>query len=487
MRGVVAAGLVAMAALACAADEPSWRDHFTMNASLRVRGEFVDWFQPFPGVATEGAERYAFFASRLRAGVRAVFPHLEVVAELQDTRLTGLPDDATLPPPVGALGPGALYFLNTHDTTQGEPFIRLGFATLRRGGLAATLGRFEYRDGLETVPADATLATLKRTRVAERLVGPFEFTHVGRTFDGGRLVWDDPWWNVTAVGVRTSQGGFEISANPEVDDVWLAGLALTLKRLPFALPFDARLFYLYYSDERPGVPKLDNGVTVVGGVPVPASQTGALQIHTVGAHALTAFDAGPGIVDLLGWGAAQTGRWGDLDHSAWAYALEAGYQLPRLPAAPWLRGGIDRSSGDGDPRDGSHETFFQILPTARSYAQLPFFNLMNLQDVFASLVLRPHERVTLRTEYHWLRVTEGADLWYSGGGAQKDDLFGYAGSPAGGKHELAHLVDLSTTVTITPWMTIAGYYGHAFGGGVVGNSFVGRDADYGFIETTLRY
>ena len=178
---------------------------------------------------------------------------------------------------------------------------------------------------------------------------------------------------------------------------------------------------------------------------------------------------------------------GGLGHSAWAYALEAGYQLPRLPAAPWLRGGIDRSSGDGDPRDGTHETFFQLLPTARSYAQFPFFNLMNLQDVFASLVLRPHERVTLRTDYHWLRVTEGRDFWYSGDSAQKDDLFGYAGTPARGNHELAHLVDLSLTVTITSWMTIGGYYGHAFGGDVVTGTFDGGDADYGFLETTLRY
>jgi hypothetical protein len=472
MRGVVAAGLVAVAAVAWAADETSWRDHFTLNASLRVRGEFVDWFQPFPGAAPDGAERYAFFASRLRAGIRAVFPHLEVVAELQDTRLTGLPDDA-IAAPGGPLGPGASYFLNTHQTTQGEPFIRLGFATLRRGGFAATLGRFEYRDGLETVPADATLATLKRTRIAERLVGPFEFTHVGRTFDGGRLVYDQPWWNVTALGVRTSQGGFEISANPEVDDVWLAGLALTLKRLPFALPFDARLFYLYYSDERPDLPP-------------PAPQDGGIEIHTIGAHALTAFDAGPGVVDVLGWGVAQTGRWGRLDQSAWAYALEAGYQLPRLPAAPWLRAGIDRSSGDDDPDDRTHGTFFQLLPTARTYAEFPFFNLMNLQDVFASLLLRPHERVTLRTNYHWLRLTESADAWWSGGGAQKDDLFGFA-AQIGGGHDLAHLVDLSATITVTPWMTIGAYYGHAFGGDVVAANFDGSEADYGFIETTLRY
>src|SRR5207248_464671 len=82
--------------------------------------------------------------------------------------------------------------------------------TLRRAGLTATVGRYEYRDGLETVPGDPTLAALKRMRIAERLVGPFEFTHVTRSFDGVRLAWDRPAWNVTAFGTRPTRGGFEV-------------------------------------------------------------------------------------------------------------------------------------------------------------------------------------------------------------------------------------------------------------------------------------
>lgn len=486
-RLVLGVLVVVIAGRANADDTPSWRDHVTLTASLRARGEFVDWFTPPPNAAVSGAERYAFFASRLRAGIRVLFPHVEANLELQDTRLTGLPDDATLPAPFGSLGPGALYFLNTHDTPQGETFVKQGLVTLRRGGFAATLGRFEYRDGLETEPADATLASVKRSRIAERLVGPFEFSHVTRSFDGARLVYDQASWNATALGVRPTHGGFEVSANREIEDVWLAGLALTLKRLPIGPPIDARLFYFYYADER-DIAKPDTTLTRVGRfTAVPDFNTGALEIHTIGAHAMTAFDAGPGIVDVLGWAAAQTGRWGSRDHAAWAYAIEAGYQLPRVPAAPWLRAGIDRSSGDDDPFDREHGTFFQLLPTARAYAQLPFFNLMNLQDVFASLVLRPHPVVTLRTDYHWLRLTEGRDLWWSGGGAQNDDLFGFAGMPSGGRRDLAHLVDLSATIAVTRWLTVAGYYGHAFGGDVVGTTFAGRDVDYGFVETTLRY
>jgi hypothetical protein len=463
-------------------DAIAWQDHVTMTASLRVRGEFADWFTPPPGVARAGAQRYAFFASQLRVGTRVLFPHLELGIDVQDTRLTGLPSDATLAPPQGALGPGAVYFLHTRDTIQGETFLKQGFATFRRGGMAGTLGRFEYRDGLETVPADATLAAVKRTRIAERLVGPFDFTHVTRSFDGVRLVYDEPMWNATAIGFRPTEGGFEVSANGELD-IWLAGLALTLKRLPIGPPIDARLFYLYYDDER-DVAKLDNQQNAHG---QPVSQTGRLAIHTIGAHAITAFDAGPGTVDLLAWGAGQGGDWGTLRHSAWAYALEAGYQLPRLPASPWLRGGIDQSSGDTNPSDREHGTFFQLVPTARTYAQLPFFNLMNSQDVFAMLTVEPHPLVTERADYHWLRVTSSHDLWYSGGGASSNTVFGYAGSPASGHHDLAQLADLSVTIPVARQLTLAGYYGHAFGGAVVGATFAGRDADYGFLEMTLRY
>lgn len=480
-RSGLALLIVLLGGTRAVADEPSWRDHVTLTGSLRVRGEFVDWFDPPPGVTHAGAERYAFFASQLRAGVRVLFPHVELFAEVQDTRLTGLPDDASLSPPVGSLGPGALYFLHTNTTTQGEPFLKSGFATFRRGGLAGTLGRFEYREGLETVPADPTLAVVKRIRIAERLVGTFDFTHVTRSFDGARVVYDEPSWNATAVALRPTRGGFEISANRTLTDVGLAGLALTLKRLPVGPPIDARVFYLYYEDRR-RLEKVDNR-----GPEPRYTNSSAVAINTVGAHALTAIDAGPGIVDLLGWAVAQTGDWGDVAHQAWAYAIEGGYQLPRLPWSPWLRAGIDRSSGDHDPFDGTHHTFFQILPTARTYAQLPFFNLMNMTDVFTMLILRPHDIVTLRTDWHWLRLTDRKDRWYQGGGAQNDELFGFSATPSSNHRELAHLVDVSATVAVASWMTIGAYYGHAFGGGVVAGTFDGRDTDYGFLELTLRY
>jgi Alginate export len=475
-----------LAARAGAQELPSWRDRITFSVSDRVRGEFVDWFGP-PSRTPEGdpipadAERYNFFANRFRAGVRVFFPPIELNLQFQYTELANVPEDASLPPPVGNLGTGAIYFANTHESPQGEPVLKQATVTMRGRGVTATLGRFEYRDGLEVVPADATLAVLAKTRIAERLVGPFDFTNVGRTFDGARVAYDTPDWNLTAMGSRPTQGGFEVSANRELD-IELAGLAWTLKRLPNAPPLSARLFYLYYRDGRDDALKVDNR-----SLRARTADTDPISINTIGADAITVIDAGPGIADLLVWGLVQTGTWGRETHGAWAWAMEAGYQLPQVPTAPWLRAGWDRSSGDSNPSDGHHRTFFQLIPTARTYARLPFFNLMNSSDVFLELQLRPHERALIRSDLHWLRLTEGRDLWYSGGGATSNTFFGYAGSPAFGSRALARLADISVTVQLHQRLTLEGYYGHAFGRSVVGWTFPGKDANYGFLELTFTY
>ena len=117
--------------------------------------------------------------------------------------------------------------------------------------------------------------------------------------------------------------------------------------------------------------------------PVCGADTGNVRIGTFGAHYVHAAESSAGTFDVRGRGVLQTGRWGVLDHHAGAAALEAGFQPAILkPLKPWLRGGVFQSTGDDDPTDSEHKSFFQILPTPRIYARMPFFNLMNLQDYF---------------------------------------------------------------------------------------------------------
>jgi hypothetical protein len=196
---------------------------------------------------------------------------------------------------------------------------------------------------------------------------------------------------------------------------------------------------------------------------------------------------GPGKADFLLWAAGQLGDWQSLEQRAWAYALEAGYQLANVWAAPWLRVGLDQSSGSGSPSGGTHGTFFQMLPTARLYAQFPFFNLMNNMDTFVQLLLQPHPMICFRTDLHWLRVTEATDLLYAGGGATSDTNFGYTGTPTGGARDIGYLLDTSVTLTPTRNLSLYFYYGHVFGRGVISNAYVGKEANYGYVELTFGF
>jgi hypothetical protein len=397
----------------------------------------------------------------------------------QDTRLVNLPTDA------GGLGPGGQYYLNTAERNQGETFLRQAYAIVKdlpnARGFSFGGGRFEYADGLETLPEDPALSWLKKARISQRLVGPFTFTHVQRTFDGVRMGYDSPSYNVTALLTRPTQGGYEISANREVEGTSLGGLSVTRKGLPGGPPSDFRLFYFFYSDDR-DIAAMENRGKIS-----PSSGGDNIAVHTFGGHAITVVDAGPGKVDGLLWAALQAGQWRDLDHFGWAYAVEAGYQLPKLFAKPWLRIGFNHSSGDNDPSDDDHETFFQILPTARIYAQFPFYNLMNNQDIFTQLILKPCSRVTVRTDGHWLRLTESADLWYSGAGATNNNVFGFGGLPSGGRHELGYLADVGIDVKLLDQLTAYLYYGHVWGQGVAKYNFEGVNPNYAFAELTFSY
>src|SRR4029453_11570716 len=168
----VPGAVFALVSAAGAADEaPSGiAKYVTPILAERVRGEFVSWFEP-PDPTHAGVEDYAFFANQLRFGAKVKVPHLQVVVEGQDVRLENLPDDASLPPPQGNLGPGALYFFHSPgldgETSQGETFVRQGYSVLSHPpgvpGLSLTGGRFEYSDGAETLPPDPRPAWLKKS------------------------------------------------------------------------------------------------------------------------------------------------------------------------------------------------------------------------------------------------------------------------------------------------------------------------------------
>ena len=148
-------------------------------------------------------------------------------------------------------------------------------------------------------------------------------------------------------------------------------------------------------------------------------------------------------------------------------------------------------SGDDNAGDGDHESFFQILPTARLYSLSTFYNMMNNEDAFAQVILRPKAGLVWRTDFHLVRLNEDNDLWYFGGGAtreKKQPGFGFGGRPSGGKNSLMEVLETQVSYNWNDYVSTTFYYGHGFGEDVVDADFTGSgsDANYGYLEVTLK-
>jgi hypothetical protein len=319
-------------------------------------------------------------------------------------------------------------------------------------------------------------------RIQQRLIGPFTYTDIMRSFDGALVRYGRDGWNFTAMYGVPTKGAFDLQAMDELKRTDLFYAALNLGPNQKWGNSLGRLFYIYYDDGR-GATKVDNRATAVL-----LADKRRIEMHTAGVDSIHTTELGPGIADFMVWGAGQLGGWGHQSQEAWAAVGEAGYRFTELKWKPWLRVGYSTTSGDSNPNDSVHGTFFQILPTARQYALFPFYNMMNLNDASAELILAPLNNVETRTTLHGLWLSSNKDLWYSGGGAFDNKIFGYTGRPSFGRSYLASVLDTGITWKINQHLSTYAYYGHAFGGSVVSAIYAGgKQADYGYVEATISF
>jgi hypothetical protein len=454
------------------------------NGSLRLRVENYGWFET-PGYSDE----YTFGAAVLRLSLGQKREKLDWLVEGEFPVLINLPDKSVAPAPQGQLGLGASYFA-ANNRQDASAILKQAYVRFKApfGDKASSLrvGRFEFVDGMETTPADPTLAALKRDHIAHRLIGHFGFSHVGRSFDAVEYARNVKAGNFTFVGGRPTEGVFQLRGMKELDvDFWYAAYtkATTGKRVTGEL----RALALHYHDGR-GALKTDNRALALR-----RADAENIRLTSVGGNYVAAVKTARGTIDLLAWGVGQFGSWGNQEHRAGAVVFEGGFQPAGALAKvkTWVRAGYSYSTGDRDANDSRHGTFFQVLPTPRWYARFPFYNMMNNEDAYAQLKLKPHARLSLRAEVHSLRLSSRDDLWYSGGGAFQEGTFGYTGRSTGGHRSLGTLFDLSADLNVTPTTTITFYGAGVRGGGVQSSIYPAGGANptarFFYAELTRRF
>lgn len=450
----------------------------TVSIYDRTRVENWQWF-----AAPPQSETYSYVNSLLRVGIAQTLHKIDWQLELSQPSVLWAPNDAVSPVTAqGQMGLGATYYAsngNNHYTAAA--FLKQGYIRFRFGDdNNLRVGRFEFFDGQETKPKNPSLAWLQTNRIAQRLVGNFGFSTAQRSFDGLDGHYGKGSWDVTAMAGRANQGVFNMNGNPELN-VDLQYLAFTRSEFNHHLLW--RAFSLGYHDGRTGITKTDNRPLAVR-----RADHNNIRVGTYGGDILAAIPVAQGQVDLLAWGVLQNGQWGSLEQRSKAGAIEGGYQFIRVTSSPWIRAGYFYGSGDTDPSDNRHETFFQVLPTPWIYAHFPFYNLMDSKDGFIQIIDRPSKRIELRADLHSLQLASSHDLWYLSGGAFDNKVFGYVGRPSNGNSSLAKVAEFTSSWQATKNITVNAYYGHASGKSTIAAIYpTDHDAQFGYAELNYRW
>ncbi|MBB6142219.1 hypothetical protein HNQ77_000157 [Silvibacterium bohemicum] len=449
------------------------------NVYDRSRSVAWDFF-----AAPPYTETYGYGESLLRLSVSQKLPQWDWLAELTTAAMIDLPTQSVSKVTAqGQLGLGGTYYAsNGNNDYPAAAFFKQGY--LRRdfdgSDKNVRIGRFEFFEGLETQPKNATIAWLQPNRVSQRLISNFGFTVAQRSFDGVDGHYGSGTWDITGMAARATQGVFNMNGNPELN-VDVQYLAFTKSELNQHVLW--RVFGIGYHDGRTGVVKTDNRPLAVR-----QADHKNIRLGTYGGDVITSIPAGPGNFDFLAWAVLQNGNWGVQSDFGGAAAVEGGYQYKGGLGNPWFRSGWFRSTGDNNPNDNEHHTFSQLLPTPRNYARFPFYNLMNSTDDFIQVIDNPIKRVAVRSDLHWLQLTSGKDLWYQGGGAFDNKVFGFTGRPANGHSSFSSLADVSADWTVTKTVSLNFYYAYAWGKSAISAIYpTDHDAQFGYAEFLFRW
>ncbi len=341
-------------------------------------------------------------------------------------------------------------------------------------------------------PVSLKIGRMELAYGEERLIGAVGWNNIGRTFDAAKVCWQNEWFGVDVFASRPvipQNGVFDV---PNDYDFFSGFYATTLK-------IPKNILDVYFLAR-------NSSAQAAAAVPSPQfPQPSARDIYTVGFR----LKSKPG--ELGPWdysleSAYQFGNFVDkrpgaltptqsLEQSAYMVAAQVGYTFADFWGKPRLGMEYDYSSGDRNPFDDQHETFDNLFPTNHKfYGYMDFVSLQNIQDVCASLMLKPtsHLNVTLAGHGFWLANTH--DSFYNVGGVARGGTSPTLGTGYGVNARYGSFVgteiDIVATYTITRYAQVEAGYGHFFVGDYIQQSlanslFGSQDANYVYAQINL--
>lgn len=447
------------------------RDHVSGGVNIILRNELWNTFQKQD---SDTDRTYDFFLVRARAYLDLNWEHVSFHVMGQGVKAFNLPDN-------GAFGPGVLYFdASDQKTNPGNfQFVEAFIHLKNLKGFYLKGGRMGFKDGGQVLYKDLPkLNWVIKQRLSERIIGNWDWTLIGRRYDGGSGGWANDMFDINLMGANVTFGGFDIDDGywKDLDTVAVFGGAFTVKEGVLVENTQFQLFNYFYFDNR------NPAITLAGD---------DLKINTTGVSMAGAYPMGTGELDTMLWFAFQLGDFGIEDQRALAFIAELGYQFTSTPWTPWFRFGLAYASGDGDPDDSNNGTFFNMVPTNHKwygYADTTAFS--NVVDLYNQILLKPHKKVFFGIEGHLFWLASDDEVWIGGSGPFNDSAFGYAfRNPAPGNDIESFLggeIDLTLSFKALEYLVLQAGYSHFFGAEGVQAVFDGEDQlDWFYTQATI--
>ncbi len=336
--------------------------------------------------------------------------------------------------------------------------------------------RFDIHQGFldlrilgEDVPLTLRIGRQELQYGAQRLISPLDWGNTRRRFDGVKLFYEAPDFGFDVFYVRPFDPiavniGENQNRKPDEyrEEMHLYGIYSTYTGIPNH-GIDGYFFALR-----------DRGDFVNAN-----SNAGDISLYTLGARFWGRTGPWDYDTELTG----QWGRWAGDTIQAWSWSLDSGVTFDHLPWSPRLGVGFDLATGDDDPTDGKHGTFYQLFPLAHAY--LGYLDLVARQNIIAqniNLTMKPAENVKAHIAWHTFWLYEESDALYNAGGVPiRRDPSGKSGS------DVANELDITVAWQIDTHQSILLGYSHIWNNNFIRQTGASEDPDFIYLMYKFRF
>ena len=308
----------------------------------------------------------------------------------------------------------------------------------------------------------------------QRLLSSLGWANTFRNFEGHKLVYTSDDWDIDAFAMQSVNAVSGNAAQPysfdRVDKSrWISGVYSTWKGIENN---NLDLYYLRF-DESDSKATLQDGTRNTLGARLAGKQP---------------VKDGKKLVGTWNWDLEGAWQFGEDNFGSAAYrdvqagmvGALGGYTFEDVTWKPGLGGIFYWGSGDSDPTTGDINTFYSLYPLGHAYwGQIDNFSGQNLLDYGVQVSVKPHEKLSVVSQWHYFDLAQSSDRIYNIAGAA------LAGS---GDKNVGNELDLVGTYTHSKTFNVQLGYLWFFYGDAVNNSGLARaDAEQFYVQGTYSF